>query len=113
MKYHEIFPLSRPELETLIETGNETAITDALLSAAYYNSDWRWVQDLCLRFMHHPNRVVRSAAVICLGHVARIHKTLDLDIVLPKLAELKAEDPSIAPWVDDAIGDIRFFLRVQ
>ena len=113
MNYHEIFPLSRSELEKLIESGNETAITDALLSAAYYDSDWRWVQELCLRFMHHADRGIRSNAVICLGHVARIHKTLDVDVVLPQLAALKAEDPAIAPWVEDAVEDIRFFLGFQ
>jgi len=113
MEYHEIFPLSRPELEKLIESGNETAITDALLSAAYYDSDWRWVQELCLRFMHQSDWGISSVAVICLGHVARIHKILDVDVVLPRLAALKAETPSLAPWVEDAVEDIRFFLRLQ
>jgi len=113
MRYHEIFPLSRPELEKLIESGNETAITDALLSAAYYDPDWQWVQNLCLRFMHHSDRGIRSNAVMCLGHIARIHKTLDWELVLPQLAALKLEDPALAPWIEDAVEDIRFFLRFQ
>jgi hypothetical protein len=113
MNYREIFPLTRPELEKLIESGNETAITDALLSAAYYDSVWRWVQDLCLRFIRHADRGIRSNAVICLGHIARIHRTLDINIVLPQLAALKEQDPSITPWVEEAVEDIRFFLRVQ
>jgi len=113
MNYREIFPLSRPELEQLIESGNGTAIADALLSAAYYDSDWRWVQALCLRFIHHADRGIRSNAIICLGHVARIHRELEVEVVLPQLTALKTEYPSMAPWVEDAIQDIRFFLRPQ
>jgi hypothetical protein len=104
--------MSRPELEALIESGNEKAIIDALLSAAYYDSDWRWVQGVCLRFLDHTDLRVRSNAAICLGHIARIHRNLDLDVVLPKLLALKG-DAAIAPWVEDALEDIHFFLRVQ
>jgi len=104
--------MSRRELETLFETGNTSAICDALLSAAYYDPDWRWVQGVCLRFLDHADLGVRSNAAICLGHIARIHRNLDLDVVLPKLLALKA-DVELAHWVDDALEDIRFFLPVQ
>lgn len=112
MKYHEILPLGRPELEALLESGNENAIIDALLSAAYFDPDWRWVQAACLRFLDHTDMRVRSTAAICLGHIARIHKNLDLDLVLSKLLPLKA-DVAIRPSVEVALEDIRFFLRVQ
>ena len=96
----------------MIESGNENAIIDALLSAAYYDPDWRWVQGLCLRFLDHPATDVRWNAANGLGHIARIHRNLDLELVLPKLLALK-EDPSIASSVEDALDDIRHFLRVQ
>jgi hypothetical protein len=41
MEYHEPLPMSRLELEASIESGNQTAITEALLSAAFYDADWR------------------------------------------------------------------------
>jgi hypothetical protein len=41
VKYHEILLMGRPELEALIESGNDSAIIEALLSAAYYDPDWR------------------------------------------------------------------------
>jgi hypothetical protein len=104
--------MSRGELEALIDSGNETAIIDALLSAAYYDPDWRWVQGICLRFLSHADLGVRSNAAICLGHIARIHKTLDLDLVLPKLVALK-QDAAISRWVEEALEDIHFFLGVQ
>lgn len=112
MKYHEIFPMGRPELEALMESGNENAIVEALLSAAYFDPDWRWVQGTCLRFLDHTDAGVRANAATCLGHIARIHKNLDLDVVLPKLSSLKG-DVATRPWIEDALEDIHFFLRVQ
>ena len=43
--------MTRRELEALMDWVNETAIVDALLSAAYYDPDWRWVQGVCLKFL--------------------------------------------------------------
>jgi len=105
-------PTRRVEGQSLFESGNETAIIDALLSAAYYEPDWRWVQGICLRFLDHADAGVRSNAATCLGHIARIHKQLDIDLVLPKLLALRG-DTAVGPWVEDALADIRFFLRVQ
>ena len=112
MEYHEIFPIDRCDLERMFESGNEHAIVEALLSAAYYDPDWRWVQGLCLRFLDHSDRNVRWNAATCLGHLARIHRDLDLELVLPKLQELKG-DPLVASSVEDALDDIHFFLRVN
>lgn len=61
-----------------------TRILETLLGAAYYDSDWRWVQGVCLRFLDHANLGVRSNAAICIGHIARIHRNLDLVVVVIK-----------------------------
>ena len=112
MEYQEIFPINRGDLEKMVESGNKKAIVDALLSAAYYDPDWRWVQGLCLRFLDHSDRNVRWIAATCLGHLARIHRDLDLELVLPKLLEMK-KDPLVAPSVEEALDDIHFFLRIN
>lgn len=112
MKYHEPLPMSRPEVEASIESGNQTAITEALLSAAFYDADWRWVQGLCLRFLDHTDPVVRWYAACCISHIARIHAVLDLDLVLPKLFSLKT-DADIGPFIEEVLEDIRHWIRVQ
>ena len=65
-----------------------------------------------MRFLDHTDVWVRRTAVICFGHIARINKTLDLDLVLPKLQALKG-DPAIGGSVEDALSDIHLFLGVQ
>jgi hypothetical protein len=75
--------MGRPELEVLLESGKQSAIIEALLIAAYYDPDWRWVQGVCLRFLDDTDVWVKTNAATCLGHIARIHKNLDLELVLP------------------------------
>jgi len=112
MKYHEVLPMSRAELEVSLDSGNVEAMYAALLSAAYYDADWRWVQQRCLGFLNHSDNSVRWVAATCLGHLARIHGQLDVEIVLALLVPLKS-DPEIGPGVEDALDDIKFFLRFQ
>jgi len=88
------------------------AIYAALLSAAYFDPEWRWVQEQCLGFLNHPDNSVRWVAATCLGHLARIHGQLDVEVVLARLVPLKS-DPHIGPGVEDALEDIKFFLRFQ
>jgi len=103
VEYHEIFPVERADLERLLESGNEAAIVDALLSAASYDPDWRWVQTTCLRFLDHPSKWVRWNAATGLGYIARIHRKLDTEIVVPKLMSLR-EDAEIALNVEGRLG---------
>ena len=112
MQYKAVLERGRSEIELLLGSGDGTEITDALLSAAYYDSDWSWVQGQCLTFSHHEDRNVRSVAAICLGHLARIHRQLDLELVLQRLVEMRS-DPIVAAAVNDALEDIKFFLRFQ
>jgi hypothetical protein len=109
MEYREVLPVSRAEAEILLRSGDVTAIIPALLSAAYHDPDWRWVQCRCLELLNHCDLDVRRVAITCLGHLARIHRTLDLGEVLPKLSLLKS-DSSVCGWVEDALDDIRTYI---
>jgi hypothetical protein len=102
----------REEVELLLRSNDEQEVQDALLSATYYDPDWRWVQGRCLAHSHHSHPRVRSIAATCLGHLARIHRQLDLELVLQRLAELKA-DPLVKASAEDALDDIRLYLKFQ
>ena len=108
-KYREVFPNERADLERLLGSGNEEAIMEALVSAAFYDPEWKWVQTTCLRFLDHPDKRVRCSAATCLGHVARIHRRLDIEIIVPRLIALSG-DPSIRPHAETALDDINHFI---
>ena len=112
VKYQEVVQRDREELEILLRSGDEQNLQNALLSAAFYDPEWKWVQSQCLAFTRHSDHSVRRVAATCLGHIARIHRQLDLDLVLQRLAEMKA-DPLVSAGVDDALDDIRFYLKFQ
>jgi hypothetical protein len=112
MQYQEIRSRDRQEIELLLRSPEKVERLDALLSATYYDSDWRWVQNRCLDFLSHSDHEERALAATCLGHVARIHQDLDIELVLSKLAPLK-NDPLVGSSVQDALDDIRLFLKFQ
>jgi hypothetical protein len=110
LRYEEVPPVARAEAEAILsDPGAEAArICETLVSLAYHEPDWRLVQDLCLRFLQRPDPAVRGCAAVCLGHLARIHRTIDASRVLPALRALK-HDAAVSGRVDDALSDIRMF----
>jgi hypothetical protein len=112
VQYKSVVERSRSEIETLLRSGDVTEVADALLSASYYDPDWKWVQGQCLAFSRHQDKNVRWVSATCFGHLARIHRQLDLGLVLQRLVEMKS-DPLVAAAALDALDDIRFFLKFQ
>lgn len=109
MRYAEVSPMSRQEAEAAFATGSDDRIVEALLSVAYHDDDWHWVQSQCLCFARHPSVAIRRVAVTCLGHLARLHGALALETVLPLLDEL-AKEPTLSGQVEDALDDIGLFI---
>jgi hypothetical protein len=112
MQYKAVVERSRSEIETLLRSSDAAEIADALLSAAYYDPDLKWVQGQCMTFSHHKDKNVRWVSAVCFGHLARIHRQLDLGPVLQRLVEMRS-DPPVAAAAEDALEDIRFFLKFQ
>jgi hypothetical protein len=108
MQYKETLPISPEEAKENLESDDPTRINDALIRLTYHNSDWQWVQDQCLQLLNNSDSVVKGLAVSCLGHLARIHKTIDAAKVLPVLNSL-LNDPDLGGRAEDAIDDIEMF----
>jgi hypothetical protein len=100
---------SRDELQRQLKSDSPDQVAHALVSAAFHEADWRWVQDWCIRLTAHADLNVRLVAIISLGHIARIHHCLDLGRVLPLLA-LKAKESALEGTVEDTLSDIRMFI---
>ena len=107
--YDEIGPISKTDAINVFASGDSRRVVMALLSAAYYIKDWRWVQDNCLRFLNDPDLDVRNVAVTCLSHIARIHGTLEKEKVIPVLNGL-VKDPQIGEEVAYTLEEIEWFL---
>jgi len=112
MIYEPLEPIQRAEAETALASDDSEAIVRALLRLALHDSEWPWVQEVCLKFANHPVKDVRRAVATALGHLARLHATLDLASALPVLRSLAA-DPEVAGFAQDALDDIEWYTRAR
>jgi hypothetical protein len=71
MRFEEVTPITREEAEDSFASADLWRIRDALVRAAFFDPDWRWVQNKCIDFSSHPDATVRIVVATCLGHVAR------------------------------------------
>ena len=110
MQYEDAPALSREQAESMMDSGSADDKIRALLSVTLNGEDRRWVEQRCLDFLDGEDPSVRRIAVICLGHLARIHGELDLQTVLPRLERL-SDDPAVAGEVEDALDDISMFAK--
>jgi hypothetical protein len=74
------------------------------------DSDWRFVQELCLKLLNDRDSDVVATAILSLGHLARLHHELTLDRVRPALEGLK-KGPRYSGRVDDTFDDIQTFIE--
>lgn len=108
--YHKVSPISRKDAKAAFSSGNSDRISDTLVSLAFYDSDWRWVQDKCLHFIDSSFPDVRRLSITCLGHLARIHGKLDMSKVMPVLENLR-DDDEVGGIVEDTFEDIEIFVK--
>lgn len=110
-RYEQPAPASADEVRAAIRGEDDREVADLLVGAALHDPDLRAVQDLCLDLLAGPDRDLAAVAAACLGHLARIHGTLDTDRVVPALTAAR-HDPTIGPRADDALDDLETFLDI-
>lgn len=102
--------ISHSKAQKIFMSDDKDKICDTLLSLSFYDEDWKWVQDQCLILLDHADIDISGLATTCIGHLARIHKQLDLNKVVPML-NVKAKDPDIGGRAQDALDDIDIFIK--
>lgn len=109
--YEKVKPVTKTEAQAILDTGDAHKIIRAMLGAAYYIDDWRWVQNHCLQLLGNADSDLRNIAVLCLMHIAGIHGVLDEEKVLPTLEKLR-NDPQIGEEVSYTLEEIEWYLSL-
>jgi hypothetical protein len=104
-KYYDPQKRPRAELETMLASSEDDVVCDALLDAAYFEEDWRWVQQECLGRLASRRRSIRCGALYGLQLLGFVRKEIEPDVVIPAILELRS-DPEIAALADEVIADI-------
>ena len=84
-------------------------IATAIIAAALHDRDRLFVESLIAQFLQHEDPWVRGASAIAAGHVARIHRSLTVDRIVP-LIERLLQDSQTSGRAQDALDDIAMFL---
>jgi hypothetical protein len=109
MTFEQPKQMSREAALTAIQGSEPNRRIDGILSLALYDSDWKWVQSQCLALLTDADPDIVNTAILGLGHVARLRRHLDLDLVIPALESLR-NDPRFSGRVADTLDDIAVFM---
>jgi len=108
MDYQHIFPIDKIAAERKFASNDVDEICYAMISVALHEDDWKWAQDKCLHFLMNDNPEISGLAATCLGHIARIHRQIEKDKVIPMLLN-RLKDENIGGRIEDALSDIEIF----
>ncbi|MFK7824843.1 MAG: hypothetical protein AB8G05_11840 [Oligoflexales bacterium] len=94
----------------LLSTGDSDNVRSALISISLHESDWRWAQNECLRFLNHEDKSIASTAIISIGHIARIHGSIDKKEVFDAFEAISNRE-ELNEQIEDTIDDIKIFVK--
>jgi hypothetical protein len=72
---------SRKGAEMLLSIADPDLVYRTLLDLAYYEEDWRWVQEQCLERLHAPQPLVKRGALYGLQILADVRHELEPGVV--------------------------------
>ncbi|HLJ88956.1 MAG TPA: hypothetical protein VKZ53_19205 [Candidatus Angelobacter sp.] len=113
LNYAPVRRRTRGQITQALSTDSPEAIHDALISAAYWDEDWRWAQHLLVRFAEYDNEKVLWAVALGLGYIAVFHGEIDEEIVCPILAHIKGTRPALASVVQETEEEIEHFVKLR
>lgn len=108
-KYEEVRSIEKAIAEQIFLDEDKDSICSAMVSVAFYEQDWKWAQEKFIELFFSSDSDISGLAATCLGHLARIHKTIEKQRVLKILRDGVNKDNQ--GRIDDAIDDIEMFVR--
>ena len=111
LEYSEPKPLAHDEALAIFAGAIPEAIQDALVSIALLEKDLRWAYSMILRGARMPHSGIRGTALLCIGHLARIHRMLPGDEVVGLINEgLVDDDAYVRGQSENAADDLQMYL---
>jgi hypothetical protein len=111
-RFKTLGPISRTRADKMLATGEPTAILYALLRLSLHGPDFEYAERKALEHVRHPDAWVRRNAATALGHVARVHGSIDVDTVMRTLVSM-LNDPEACGWADDALDDVEMYMQAD
>lgn len=109
MEYKSYLYNDKRSIELLLQTNDNEQIISAIIGAVNGIDDWEWLQQLCLKYINHPNYWVSKTTISSLGDIARIHHRLEKEKVLNHLRTIV--DRKLLGSINSVIEDIDLFIK--
>jgi hypothetical protein len=107
----DIRPRSRKEIIASLSSGSRSEIRDALISACYWDKDWRWALQQLRKFAEHGDNLVLWAVATGVGFIAAFNGEIDEDEAQSILTRLKGNaNSAVAAAAAEAQADIEHFI---
>jgi len=108
----DLWRRSRKEIIASLSSGNRNEIRDALISACYWDKDWKWALQQLRKFAEHGDDLVLWAVATGVGFIAAFNGEIDEYEAQSILTRLKANANSdVAAAAEEAEADIEHFVR--
>lgn len=104
--------MTKDEILRVLKDGNaskEDKIS-AVMFAIFNVNDPLWLQDFCMQCSKSEDSDIAGLAITGIGHIARLHGNLDLEIVAPFLEDIKSKNTTLSGRAEDALDDIKIFM---
>ena len=110
--YDPIRRMSKQEINAAIRENDSKKLSIAVISAALYSGDGVWAEKLAYKLIDHPDHLVRGNAMLSLGHIARVHGTLDRDRAIDVLrVAMNDRDEYVRTHASDARDDVEHWIK--
>lgn len=100
------------EILNLINSEESDTKVKGLISLAYSADDRDFAQELMVRYSQHSNENIRGIAILCFGHIARIHRKINKKLVMPIILDgLNDKSQFVRGHSQSALDDINMFCK--
>lgn len=102
---------SREEVMESLSRGSPNEVLDALISACYWDDDWKWALQELRKFAEHCDDLVLWAVATGVGFIAAFNGEIDEHEAHSILTRLKANaNSTVAAAAAEAEADIEHFV---
>lgn len=109
-KYVDYYAFDPDRVNELLKSANVNDKLDALLLTVLGSGDYEASDKLISQFTNSDDNDLRRNAILCIGHLVRIHKKIDLEKYSPVLDDiLSRQDELLVDSAEDALNDIWIF----
>jgi hypothetical protein len=111
-KYEEPPPIARLIADRALASEDTTAAAEALIRVGLWETELQWAERFCLTGLQDRRTEVRRAALIAIGHLARRHHALQLNLTRPTVRQFLT-DPELAGSAQDTLDDIGTYAPID